>query len=235
MIRKKKRTSILRLLWNNKIFRIVLILGVIALSIFLLFKYINREIPAERITVEGRVYDLETDSPLKGVEVNSLIDGETDTKTDERGEFSLEVWDDDTLVLVGSDFFEEVRIPVKKRKSIDIGIESSVLEFSRQIEDAERFRKYRILYQYLEAEQKEEYTEDEYLAVKNSWRDSHTDEGLSGPIEVQVSREVDRDGEEYKTIVTYFWQRGDEIEKEIFEFVFIKQEGFTFRDATLQQ
>jgi len=220
--------------WSSKLLRLILILGVIALSVFLLSKYINREIPAERITVEGRVYDLETDNPLVDVEVNSLIDGQLDLKTDKEGKFSIEVWDDDTLVLVGRDFFEEVRIPVKKRKSIDIGIESSVLSFMRQIEDAERFRKYRTLYQFLSEEQKEELSEDEYLVVKNSWRDTHADEGLSGPIEVQVGREVNRDGEEYKTTITYFWQRGDDIEKEVFEFVFIKQEEFSFFDKTFQ-
>lgn len=232
---KKRRIALLwKKAWNSKLLRLILILGVGTLSIFLLFKYLNREIPAERITVEGQVYDLETDNPLVDVEVNSLIDGQMDIKTNDKGEFSIEVWDDDTLILVGSDFFEEVRIPVKKRKSIEIGIESSVLSFMRQIEDAERFRKYRTLYQFLSEEQKEELSEDEYLVLKNSWRDTHADEGLSGPIEVQVSREVDKDGEEYTTTITYFWQRGDDIEKEIFEFVFIKQGDFTFCDKTIQ-
>ncbi|MCD4756608.1 carboxypeptidase-like regulatory domain-containing protein [bacterium] len=233
-IREKKTRlkGIFLNIWSIKLLRIILLLGVVGLLIFSFVKFLNREIPAERIEVEGRVFDLDTEEPLEGVEVNSLIEGDLDILTDAQGEFSLEVWNDDTLVLVGKDFFEEVKIPVKKRENIEIGIESSVLVFLRQVEEAERFRKYRILYQFLAEEQKEEWSEEEYLALKNSWRDSHSDEGLSGPISVEINREVDRDGETYQTTIIYYWQEGESIEEETFEFVFTKQQDFNFLDQS---
>ena len=124
------------------------------------------------INVSGTVIDLETNRPLSGI---SVVEGNKRIITKEDGLFEFDqVSSNGTLVINGGLLYEDVYIPISNRKNIEIFLSDKILTTLRDLENYEQNRQYRKLYSILSGEIKGKYTEEEYLKLKNTWRDDIT-------------------------------------------------------------
>ncbi|MBA4321007.1 MAG: hypothetical protein C0412_21670, partial [Flavobacterium sp.] len=121
------------------------------------------------ISVTGVIVDLETNKPLNNLFVKA---DENRVITDQNGIFKFEKIPSDAILLInGGSLYEDVSIPVSGRTNINFFLSSKLLSIFRDIESYEQNRQYRKLYELFSDDIKKHYSQDEYIQLKNYWRD----------------------------------------------------------------